>query len=182
MSSFKSTVYSLDELNDEESAELDSLVSLIYKITEFNNKILEEKTEYKLFDFYTPENIKKLYDLVEESKSKFTKFLDKRFCLENLLSMFYVESFSPSKKLKDYSYDIFVINRNVLMWSNIIRDDKFCIRIGKEINKCILELLTKIKKMFGENLKLRKKLTQKQEYPGLESDLDLDLESDEEMV
>jgi hypothetical protein len=180
MSSFKSTVYNVDELNDEELVELDSLVSLIYNITEFNIKFTEIKTQYQSYDFYTPENIKKLYDLIEESKSKFTKFLDKRFCLENFLSMFYVELFNPSKKLKDYSYDIFVINRNVLMWSNIIRDDKFCIRIGEEMNKCIVELSTKIKKMFGENLKLRKKLTRKQEYPGLCPDLDL--ESDEEMV
>lgn len=179
MSSLKTTVYNLNDLNDlndEALAEFDSLFSLTSNITAFIIKVTEMKTESQLCDFYTPENIKILYDLVEESKSKFAKFLDKRFCIEKFLSMFCTETFVPSKKLKDYSYDIFVINRNVLMWANIISANSFSIHIGREMNKCIFELSTKIKKMFDENLKLEKILNQKQKYPDLDLDLDLDLD------
>jgi len=163
MTSVKSIdeLINIDDINDEE---LVSLFSLIHNIMSFNNKILEIKTQLQMFAFYTTENIKKLHDLVEETKTKFTEILDKRFSLESNLSMLYVESFVASKKMMEYSYDNYILNRNVLMWSRLIITNKFTIDIGAFINKYILELSTKIKKMFFENLELEKKLIQKQKY------------------
>jgi hypothetical protein len=118
------------------------------KVTEINKKHLE-----------TPENIKKIFDLLEEAKIKLTELIGERFHLERQMSKFYVQvlvnELFPSPELNDYADDNYILNARMLMWRGIKTIDKFLV---EDMYKWLIETKSSINRILNENWYLESKL------------------------